>query len=181
MGKTFKETSGESAEFEWNIFPGFTTLQLCDKINDLLSDLGQTPETFTERIFLSMFNDISCDSKGNKKECLANARVVKVLAKKFGVGQRSFIGPGSEKKWSSGEENRPQGAWDHIADKMLLEFAESGCPIFRATTPLSRVISKTKDTANCRYILLSSVFTEQLQTCVKTLKPMKIDRGNLMY
>ena len=30
---------GEPTEFEWNIFPGFTTLQLCGKINDLLSDL----------------------------------------------------------------------------------------------------------------------------------------------
>ena len=28
----------ESTEFEWNIFPGFTTLQLCDKIGDLLSE-----------------------------------------------------------------------------------------------------------------------------------------------
>ena len=34
---------GESIEFEWNIFPGSTTLQLCDKVNDLLSNLGQTP------------------------------------------------------------------------------------------------------------------------------------------
>ena len=73
----------ESTEFEWNIFPGFTTLQLCDKINGLQSDLGQTPETFTRRIlFMSMFNDISCDRKENKDECLANAGVVKVLAKK---------------------------------------------------------------------------------------------------
>ena len=30
---------GGPTEFEWNIFPGFTTLQLCGKINDLLSDL----------------------------------------------------------------------------------------------------------------------------------------------
>ena len=36
------------------------------------------------------------------------------------------------------EENSPQGILDHIAEKMLLEFAESTCPIFRATTPLSR-------------------------------------------
>ena len=43
--------NGEPTEFEWNIFPGFTTLQLCGKIKDLLSDLGQ----------MSMFNDISCD------------------------------------------------------------------------------------------------------------------------
>ena len=135
---------GEPTEFEWNIFPGFTTLQLCDKINDLLSDLGQTPETFTGRIlFMSMFNDISCVRKGNQEKCLANARVVKVLAKRFGIGQWSFIGPGSEKKWYSAE-NSPQGAWDHIADEMLLEFAESGHRTFRATTPLSRGILKSK-------------------------------------
>ena len=125
--------NGEPTEVEWNIFPGLTTLQLCDKINDLLSDLGQTPETFTGRILvMSMFNDI-----------LANAGVVKVLVRKFGVGQWSFIGPGSEKKWYSAE-NSPQGAWDNIAEEMLLEFAESGHPTFRATTPLSRGILNGK-------------------------------------
>ena len=92
--------NGEPTEFEWNIFPGFTALQLCGKINDLLSRLGETPETFTGRILcMSMFNDISCDKKDNEEECVANARVFKVLAKKFGIGQWSFIGPGSEKKW----------------------------------------------------------------------------------
>ena len=65
---------------------------------------------------MPMFNDISCDRKGNKEECLANAETVKVLARKFGIGQWSFTGPGSEKKWYSAEENSPQGAWDHIAD-----------------------------------------------------------------
>ena len=42
------------------------------------------------------------------------------------------------------EENSPQGIWDLIAEVMLLEFAESGCPIFRATTPLSRGSLKSK-------------------------------------
>ena len=142
--RDYDAINGESTKFEWNIFPGFTTLQPCDKINDLLSDLGQTPETFTGRIsFVSMFNDISCDRKGNKDECLAIAGVVKVLARRFGVGQWSFIGPGSEKKWYSAE-NSPQGAWDNIAEEMLLEFAESGHPTFRATTPLSRGIVKSE-------------------------------------
>ena len=54
--RDFDGINGEPTEFEWNIFPGFTTLQLCGKINDLLSDLGQKPETFTVRIiFMSMF------------------------------------------------------------------------------------------------------------------------------
>ena len=43
------------------------------------------------------------------------------------------------------EENSPQGIWDHIAEKMLVEFAESGCPIFRATTPLSRCKLRCKE------------------------------------
>ena len=148
--------NGEPTEFEWNIFPGFTTLQLCGKINDLLSDLGETPETFTGRILsISMFNDISCDGKGNKEECLENARVVSVFAKRFGIGQWSFIGPGSEKKWYSLEENSTQGIWDHIEDEMLLEFAESGCPILLCNDSIvQREFSRAKDTENCRYILL---------------------------
>ena len=142
--RDYDAINGESTEFEWNIFPGFTTLQLCDKIIDLLSSLGQTPETFTGRIlFMSMFNDISCDRKGNKDECVGNSKVVSILARRFGIGQWSFIGPGSENKWYS-SENSPQGAWDDIAEQMLLEFAESGHPTFRATTPLSRGILKSK-------------------------------------
>ena len=90
-----------------------------------------------------MFNDISCDRKDNKDECLANAGVVKVLARNFGIGRWSIIGPGSEKKWYS-SENSPQRAWDNIAEQMLLEFAESGHPSFPATTPLSRGILKSK-------------------------------------
>ena len=113
-------------------------MQLCDKISDLLSDLGQTPGTFTGRIlFLSVFNDISCDRKDNEDECSKNANFVKTFAGRFGIGQWSFIGPGSEKKWYP-SENSPQGEWDRIAEDMLLEFAKSGHPIFRATTPLSR-------------------------------------------
>ena len=146
--KSFRDydgINGEPTEFEWNIFPGFTTLQLCGKVTDLLSRLGETPETFTGRILLmSMFNDISCDKKDNEEECLANAQVVSILARKFGIGQWSFIGPGSEKKWYSMEEDSPQGIWDHIAEKMLLEFAQSECPIFRATTPFSRCKLKSK-------------------------------------
>ena len=169
-------------------------MQLCDKVNDLLSDLGQTPETFTGRnLFMSMFNDISCDRKGNKDECLANARVVKVLARRFGVGQWSLIGKGSEKKWCSAE-NSPQGAWDNIAEEMLLEFAESGHPTFRATT---RVSSRAKDVENSRYTLpqmisqltqffalsflsISSVSTEQWQLYVN-LTAIKIERVNLRF
>ena len=89
------------------------------------------------------FNDISCEGKGNKQQCLRDADFVKTFARRFGIGQWSFIGPGSEKKWYP-SENSPQGEWDRIAEDMLLKFAESGHPIFRATTPLSRGKLKSK-------------------------------------
>ena len=189
--------NGEPTEFEWNIFPGFTTLQLCGKINDLLSDLGQTPETFTGRIlFMSMFNDISCDRKGNKDECLANAGVVKVLAKRFGIGQWSFLGPGSEKKWYSGEEkvhkelgiiSRTKCCWNSQKADILLSVQRLHCP---------GVNSRAKDMENCRYtslqmnsqlkqffalsfLSISSVSAEQWRLYVKNLKLIKIDREEL--
>ena len=191
--------NGEPTDFEWNIFPGFTTLQLCGKVNDLLSDLGQTPETFTVRIlFMTMFNDISCDRNGNKDECFKNDNFVKIFAGRFGIGQWSFIEPGSEKKWYSAE-NSPQGAWDDIADEMLLEFAESGHPTFRATTPLSRGQLKGKGHGklsinfaadyptiefffpHLSFLQISSVSTEQLQTCGKNVNPFTIDQGNQIW
>ena len=86
-------------EIEWNIFPGFNTLQLIEKVTRLLLRSDETPENFTGRIiFMSMFNDISCGSKENEKECLANAKLVSLYARKYGKEQESFIGPVSEKK-----------------------------------------------------------------------------------
>ena len=132
--------NGEPTEFKWNIFPGFTTLQLCGKVTDLLSSLGQEPETFTGRIlFMSMFNDIFCDGKGNEEECVANSKVVLHTCKE--VWYWTVVIYWSQVLRRSGilwKRKSPQGIRDHIADKMLLEFAESGCRIFRATTPLSR-------------------------------------------
>ena len=99
------------------------------------------------------------------------------------------------KKWYS-SENIPQGAWDNIAERMLQEFAESGHPIFRATTPLSRGSLKSKgrgklsihfaadqDTIDTIYriisVSISSVSTEQWQLYAKNLRTIKIERVNL--
>ena len=98
MRRNFDRLDGEPMDFEWNIFPGFNTLQLSDEAKRLLLGLDETPENFKGRIiFMSMFNDISCGSRDNEKECMSNANLVLLFAKRFGKGQWSFIGPGSEK------------------------------------------------------------------------------------
>ena len=132
-------------EFEWNVFPGFTTLQLCNKVQELLSRLSVQPENFTGRIiFMSMFNDISWRSKDNEKECESSAQLVSLFAKRFSAGQWSFLGLGSEKKWYSTHEYKPQGEWNRVAEQMMLTFAERRHPVFRATCPLSRGVLKSK-------------------------------------
>ena len=56
--RTLDTIDGEPMEFEWKIFPGFTTLQLCNKVQEFMSKMG-APSQFKGRIiFMSMFNDI---------------------------------------------------------------------------------------------------------------------------
>ena len=75
--RTLDRIDGEPMEFEWNIFPGFKTLQLCHKVQEFLSRLSVTPEKFTGRVvFISMFNDISWGSQDNKKESETNTQLV---------------------------------------------------------------------------------------------------------
>ena len=150
-------------EFEWNIFPGFNTLQFSQEVKRLLIRLNETPENFTGRIvFMSMFNDISCGSKDNERECLANAKLVSLYARRFGKGQWSFIGPGSEKEWYCINEDSPQGVWDKMTELMMLKLAENGHPVFRATSPLSivqRSAHKQRRWKNCRYTVVPDLET----------------------
>ena len=143
--RTLDTIDGEPMEFEWNIFPGFTTFQLCNKVQELLSKLSVTPENFRGRIiFMSMLNDISWWSEDNERECNANADLVSIFAKRFAPGRWSFLGPGPEKKWYSSNVDSPQEERDRVAELMMIKFGESGHPVFRATSPLSRETLKSK-------------------------------------
>ena len=82
--RTFDTLDGEPMEFEWNIFPRFTTLQLVREVQEFLSKMSIQPEDLTGRIiFMSMFNDISWRSEDNKYECESNAQLVSLYAKRF--------------------------------------------------------------------------------------------------
>ena len=146
---------GEPMEFEWNIFPGFTTLQLCNKVQEFLSEMSEEPEDFTGRIiFMSTFNDISWRSKDNKQECELSANLVSMYARRFPPERWSFLGPGSEKKWYSTHDSKPQGECDKVAELMMIKFGESGHPVFRATSPLSRRTLRSNGGGNYQYTQL---------------------------
>ena len=66
--RNFDRIDGEPMECEWNIFQGFSTLQLSEEVKRLLFRLNETPENLTRRIlFMSMFNDISRRTKDDNE------------------------------------------------------------------------------------------------------------------
>ena len=44
--RNFDRIDGEPMEFEWNIFPGYNTLQLNEEVKRLLLRLDETPENY---------------------------------------------------------------------------------------------------------------------------------------
>ena len=82
--RALDKIDGEPMEFEWYIFPGFTTLQLVRDCQEFLSRLSVESENFTGRIiFMSMFNDISWGSTDNEKECKSKRNSFLSMQKDF--------------------------------------------------------------------------------------------------
>ena len=55
-------------EFEWKIFPRFTTLQILAEIQNMMIETKFEPEQFQGRIiFMSMYNDIDWGKRGNRE------------------------------------------------------------------------------------------------------------------
>ena len=145
---------------------------------------------------MSMFNDILWGTKDNEQECIANVTLVLLFAKRFRVGRWSFLRLGSAKKWYSIYNERSRGEWDRVAEFMMITFRESGRPVFRVTSPLSRGTLKSKGREKWSihlcvdgtrlelffaqlFLSISSASTELSQICVKNTKACHIRTGRL--
>ena len=93
----FLGIGGEAIEFEWNILPRFTTLQILRQIQNDLQNENTTPEQFLDRIiFMSIFNDIERTQRNNEEICASKSEQEKKYAQRFKTGHWTFIGPGDE-------------------------------------------------------------------------------------
>ena len=161
-----------------------------NKVQEFLSKMSVQPEDVTGRIiFMSMFNDIPCGSQENKQECESSSQLVSICAKRFSPGRWSFLGLGSEKKWYSTLECKPQGGMGQSCranDVDICRKQHTQFSVPRVPCPEER--SKAKVVENYQYtyallrerlklfsaqlmLLISSVFTEQSQKCVKNMNP----------
>ena len=103
---------------------------------------------------MSMFNDISCGTKDNEQECLANAKLVSLYARRFRKGQWSFIGPGSGRSGTVSVKtvHKEYGTmwlkgccWN--SQKVIVQSSVQ-------RPHCLEVNSKAKDMENCRFILV---------------------------
>ena len=83
-------------------------------------------------------------SEHNEQECDLSAKLVSIYAMRFSPGRWSFLGAGSEKKWYSAHDSKPQGERDRVAELMMVKSSESGPTVFRATSPLPRGTLKSR-------------------------------------
>ena len=67
--RTLDTNDGEPMEFEWNMFPGFTTLELVQEVQKFMNKMSDPAQFQGRIIFRSMFNDIIWGTKDNGQEC----------------------------------------------------------------------------------------------------------------
>ena len=138
----------------------FTALQLVQDVQEFMDKMCE-PEQFQGRIiFMSVFNDIASGSE--------DADLVSIYARRFPPGRWSFFKPGSRKR---------SGILLMIAKhKENVKFGESGHPVFRATSPLSRGTLKSRgggqlsihfcaDGETIETIFRTIIFVNQLSIC----------------
>ena len=118
-------------EFEWNIFPGFTTLQPCNKVQEFLSRLSVTPENFYRKDHLHVdvqrhLMEIERQQDRMRVKCSTRFSICKKIWCRTMVISRSCF----REKWYSISEDSPQGEWDKMAENMMVTLAESGHPVF---------------------------------------------------
>ena len=76
--------------------------------------------------------------RGNTEKCEMDSVTAANYARRFLLRRWSFLGAGPEKTFYGTYSDKPDGDWDRTAERRMLNFAESGHPIFRATSALKR-------------------------------------------
>ena len=181
---------GEPIELEWNIFPGFSSLWICQRIQEDLKRKKIKPEEFMDEIiFISMFNDIDWSEREwwnlHLEHRKSQGLLDEILARTLDVSG-SWVG--KEVVWWIFLP--PKGEWDPTAFEMVQRFKKSGHAVFKSTSALSRGILKRKkgfetihfngDSSNTELLFQNNSFcksAQYLRSSGELVSSIRFDRG----
>ena len=123
---------------------------------------------------MSMFNDIDWTRKGNVGICFSNSEKVKEFANGFSQGHSPFFGPGDEKKWYGTLLCASEGMWNSTAIQMVERFKDTGHPVFKSTSALSRGILKRKNNNDTLHFNADASNTELLFRIIHSVNQLSI-------
>ena len=104
-------------------------------------------------------------SNGQREEIqknISNSEQVQNYAKRSSRGHWTFLGPGDEKKWYGTLSYTPEGKCDSTATQMVERFPETGRPVFKSISALSRGLLKKKNNRDTRHFNADASNTELL-------------------
>ena len=148
--KMLDTIDGKPMEFEWNMYPGITTLQLVQEVRKFVGEMGE-PEHFQGRIiFMSMFNDIKFETM--KRNALLIPHLWLYLQKDFeqDIGHSSDLDQkrsGIRLTLKDHKENGTKSLnwwWWSKSEKADTQFSEPHVHCLEER-------SKAKDVENCQY------------------------------
>ena len=167
---------GEPIEFEWHIFPGLASLEIRRKIQKDLQEQDIEPEKFEDRIiFMSMFNDIEWTKRRIQINVFQISEQVEKYAKGFSRGHPSAL----ETKSSGMELTVIHLKEDGIlpATQMVERFKETGHPVFKTISAVSREILKRKNNRDTIYFNAGASNTELLFRTIHSANQLSVYRA----
>ena len=90
-------------------------------------------------------------------------------ARKFAQGHWWFLGPGSEETWYGIHVYKPDGEWDDVADIMMINFSESGHPVFRGSSAFERGDFKSKGKGKLKFSIYVNGSDETVEVILRTV------------
>ena len=115
-----------------HIFLGLTTLQTLPEIQNVMTETQCELEQLPGRI-----KDIVWE-KGKQRNVYCEFCQCSRICKKIRARTLVISWAWIRKEWYGAHTYKPNGEWDRVAEDMMINFSESGHPVFRGSRSLER-------------------------------------------
>ena len=160
----------EAIELEWIFSQNFRHCRFFKRSRVICESGTLNLKRSQDRIiFMSMFNGIDWTQKGNDGICISNSEEVKEYARHW-----TFLGLGDEKKWYGTLPCTLEGKCDSTVTQMVERFKDTGHPVFKSSSALSRGLLKKKNGRGTIHFSADASNTELLFRIIHSVNQLNI-------